>query len=228
MSAPNATRIVREALAGTGIELVASAPIEVYDARAPAPFQSSLLCPGSRGVVVVGSAGRTLWQGMRDRTAEDPELWSSEHPLDTFVAELLARADDALTKAGVRFRRFEPTIHTALPVDFRALGAMVGLGVEGPFGLLINREHGPWWALRGAWLVDAQVEPPLTPPATCEACSAPCIGGRGTLQVAEASPEVRGRCIYGQGSRYTDEQIAYHYDREPTLLALRARAVKRA
>src|SRR5580692_9183449 len=105
--AASATSIIRRALEGTGVELVASCDVAAYDARAPEPLRSTACLPDARGVVVAGSAGPALWRGFTALTAERPALLRAPHPYDDFVASLLARADAALGEAGVRFRRFE-------------------------------------------------------------------------------------------------------------------------
>jgi hypothetical protein len=220
--AANATSIVRRALAGTGIESIASCEAPAYDACAPEPLQSKVWLQGARGVVVAGSAGPALWRGFLERMNKRPELWESSHPYDEFVAGLLGRADEALGAAAVRFRRFEAAFRSPVRVDFVALARLVGLGTPGPFGLLIHPVHGPWWALRGAWIVDAAVDAPIEPRSPCNGCAAPCVGGWPNAGgIGRATPEVRGRCIVGQGSRYDDDQIAYHYDRPSTAARLR-------
>jgi hypothetical protein len=221
MVTANATSLVRGALEGTGIELVGSCGTAAYDARAPGPLRSSVWLQGARGVIVAGSAGPVLWRNFLSRMRERPELWSSAHPYDEFVGGILARADVALASAAVRHRRFEAAFRAPVRVDFVALARLVGLGSPGPFGLLIHRKHGPWWALRGAWLVDAEVDPPLAASVPCSGCSAPCVGGWANAGgIAQATAEVRGRCVVGQGSRYDDEQIAYHYERTETAARL--------
>jgi len=218
-----ATAIVRAALAGSGIELVASCGIRDFDERAPPAFRSEILMPGARGVVVAGSAGPRLWRRFMDRMRARPTLWDDPHPYDAFVAEILGRADRALASAGIRSRRFDAAFHAPLRVSFVALAQLVGLGAPGPFALLIHPEHGAWWALRGAWLVEAEVEPPIAARRPCDGCAAPCVGGRETAEsaIVRATPEVRGRCVVGQTSRYDDDQIAYHYDRAAAVERLR-------
>jgi hypothetical protein len=219
----NATRIVREALAGSGIEVVGSCPIAAYDAVAPQAMRSDAWMQGAGGLVVAGSAGPGLWRLFRARMAANRALWSEPHPYDTFVASLLDRADDALSRAGVRFRRFEAAFDATPRFDFIALGRLAGLGSPGPFRLLIHETHGAWWALRGAWLVDAEVEPQPVQRPPCEGCPAPCVGGWDHAGgIVQATAEVRGRCVVGQSSRYDDDQLAYHYDREATRARLRA------
>lgn len=222
----NAT-IVR-AMEGTGIDLIASCGIDAYDARAPEAFRSALLLPGARGVVVAGSAGPTLWRRFRAKMEAEPDRWDLAHPYDAFVAETLQRGDEALSAAGIPFLRFDAAFGAPLRVDFVALAQLVGLGAPAPFPLLIHPEHGAWWALRGAWLVAAEVEPARMAPRPCDGCAAPCIGGRqnmGTVghRATRATSEVRARCVVGQASRYDDEQIAYHEDRAAAVLRLRSR-----
>jgi len=213
-----ATPLVRRALSGSGIELVASCEIAAYNERAPAGYRSAALMPSARGLVVAGSAGPTLWRRFCARMEAAPSLWKDPHPYDAYVADLLARADRALTVSGVVFRRFDAALDAPLRMPFLALAQLVGLGSPGPFGLLIHEEHGPWWALRGAWLVDAEVEGATVPTPPCRGCSAPCVGRWASAGgIVHASAEVRARCIVGQAARYDADQIAYHYEREATV-----------
>jgi hypothetical protein len=222
------TRIVREALAGTGIDVVGSCAVDAYDRRAPEPFRSSALLPGARGVVVAGSAGPALWRRFREQIDADPTRLDAPHPYDAFVAERLDRADRALEAAGVRFVRFEAAFHAPVRVDFVALAELAGLGAPSPFALLIHPEHGPWWALRGGWLVDQAVDDAPVAARPCDGCHAPCVGGwqNAGSESARATPEVRARCVVGQASRYDSDQLAYHYDRAPTAARLRAASKK--
>jgi hypothetical protein len=220
----SATSLVRGALRETGIELIASCSAVAYDACAPEPLRSARWLAGARGLVVAGSAGPALWRGFLTWMAEEPERWTSAHPYDTFVADRLSRADAALAGAGMGYRRFEAAFHAPDRIDFLALARLVGLGSPGPFGLLIHPQHGPWWALRGAWIVDAAVDSPLDARSPCVGCSAPCVGGWANAGgIDRATAEARGRCVVGQGSRYDDDQIGYHYERATTAARLGAR-----
>jgi epoxyqueuosine reductase QueG len=209
----SATGIVRAALGGTGLDLVASCPIEAYNARAPRPLRSLELMPRARGIVVVGSAGRALWMRFEAALKEEAELRAEPHPLESFVARSLDRADVALADARIGSRRFEPTLEARPRLDFRAIGELSGLGSLGPFGLLIHSEHGPWWALRAAYMVDVAVDPPLPHKPPCLGCAAPCVGGdpRRSPSIELATPETRARCIVGRASQYSEAQIDYHY-----------------
>jgi epoxyqueuosine reductase QueG len=221
----DAVRIAEDALQGTGVNLFGSCSVAAWDARAPAALRSCELMPRARGVVVAASAGPELWAGFRAEQSAHPQRWDDPNPLDAHVARLLDRADVAFARARIGSRRFEAAVGALPALDFRALGEIAGLGSLGPFGLLIHPHHGPWWALRAAWLVDVAVSDPAAYPAPCSGCAAPCVGGTTPSgDVMLASPEVRARCVLGAPSRYGREQIGYHYDREAALVALRAGA----
>ncbi len=208
MSAAPPERIVGLTLAGSGVNIVASCSIEAYDARAPAAALSRALMPEARGVVVVASGGRELWERVRAAGAPGPD------PVDDYVSARLDEAGAALARAGVAFRRFEARLDAEPFLDFRALGEIVGLGSMGPFGMLIHAEHGPWWALRGAFMVDRAVALPRVHVPPCRGCPAPCVGAQaaqGPEKILLATPEARKRCVFGQTSRYDDDQIAHHY-----------------
>lgn len=208
-----AAAIVAGALAGSGIELVATAPVDRWDARAPAHARARALHAGARAVIVAASAGPALfrrfeaWRSERDEGAGD-------HPFDAFVARALDDVDEALRANGVGFRRFEPTYGFSPAIDFRALGEIVGLGHVGPFGLLVHPVHGPWIALRGAWLVDRDAVPPAIAPSPCAGCARPCVEGESLpIGLDRSTARMRLRCIVGAESRYDDAQIAFHYEK---------------
>lgn len=199
--------LVAEVLAGTGIELVGAFAASEWDARAPrADLRADALLPGARSAIVVGSAGPALFRAFREHAR--PEI---EHPLDHFVGTILDRVDAAFANASVRSRRFEPTFTATPRLDFRALAELAGLGTMGPFGIAIHPVHGPWWALRGAWLVDRDVEPSPKPRAPCAGCPRPCLAGADPTTIGFATAEMRLRCPVGVASRYDDDAIAYHH-----------------
>jgi epoxyqueuosine reductase QueG len=222
----NALKVVVKSLESTGLNLVGGAPIAAYDERAPQALASRELFAAAKSVVVIASGGPWLWRVFRSQAT--PATWREEHPLDGYVAAALDCVDSALRAVGVRFRRFEARVGAKPALDFRALGEIAGLGTMGPFGMLIHPEHGAWWALRGAYLIDAEVGARIVHKPPCEGCAAPCVAGRApTDSILAATPEVRSRCVVGPSSRYDAEQIAYHYDRDATLARLRGESERR-
>jgi len=187
-----------------GIDLIGTTSASAWDASAPAALHAERLLPGARSVIVVGSAGRALWEAFRAAAPHD-----GDHPLDTFVARALADAERAFGE--VAARRFEASFMFEPRVDFRALGRLAGFGDVGPFGLLIHPLHGPWFGLRGAWLVDRELASSTTT-SPCAGCAAPCVGDRGSTSLAQSTAEMRLRCPLGEASRYGDEQLAYHHE----------------
>ena len=84
-------------------------------------------------------------------------------------------------------------------------------------GCWCTRTHGPWIALRGAWLVDVDVPSPKAVVSPCVGCPAPCVGGPGVrVGIERSTSEMRTRCIVGAESRYDDAQIAFHYGKAGT------------
>lgn len=188
--------------------MIGAAPATAWDAHAPAHLRAATLLPGARSLLVVGSAGRRLWDAFRAAGRHH-----GEHPLDEFVSRALVDAEAVFHERGIAARRFEASVTFQPRVDFRALGRIAGLGGVGPFGLLIHPVHGPWFGLRGAWLLDVTLPLPASegsPP--CAGCSAPCVGDAGTTPLGGATAAMRTRCPIGSASRYSDEQLNYHHE----------------
>src|SRR5262249_25621781 len=126
-------------------------------------------------------------------------------------------------RAGVSFVRFEAAFHAPTRVNFVALAELVGLGSPGPFGLLIHGAQGPWWALRGAWLVGADVQPPLAHASPCSGCPAP----RGGRSAWRRGARRAGRVDPG-GARPLRRRRGLALRRRPDCVPLRPREHRRA
>lgn len=190
-----------------GIDLIGTTSAAAWDAHAPAHLRARELLANAQTVVVVGSAGRALWEAF---AAAGPHV--GEHPLDAFVRRALIDAESVFRAEGVSARRFEAAFTFEPRVDFRALGRLAGLGDIGPFGLLIHPTHGPWFGLRGAWLVDRALPSSPIAPSPCATCAAPCVGDAGATTLDRSTSAMRLRCPVGVASRYGDEQLRYHHD----------------
>ena len=188
------------------MDLIGAAPASAWDAHAPAQLRAELLLPGARSVIVVGSAGGGLWSAFR---AAAPHR--GEHPLDDFVTRALVDAEAVFAEESVAARRFEASFTFEPRVDFRTLGRIAGLGEVGPFGLLIHPVHGPWFGLRGAWLIDRELPSPVAR-SPCAGCAAPCVGETGATTLDRSTAAMRLRCPVGAASRYSEEQLRYHHD----------------
>jgi len=212
------------ALADAGLGLTGTLPIALYDQIVPPPWRSAQLMPGARGALVVGNAGRALW----DRFVASPERALERDPLDAYTRRVLGEAA----------RLAEPEAAVAFYADRRdsvylplvALARRAGFGTPGRVGVLIHPVYGPWIGVRAALLLAEPVpfrEP--EPYAPCDGCPAPCatachgavIGPRGVdsaacYQVRLTNPEcalrcdARSACVVGPEHAYSPEQTAHH------------------
>lgn len=211
-------------LADAGLALTGSIPIADYDAIAPAPWRSAALAPGARSALVVGNAGRALWE----RFSASAERALAEDPLDAYTRRVLAEAARSLEP--------EPAIgfyadrRDGVYLPLVALAQRAGFGSPGRVGVLIHPVYGPWIAIRAVLLV---AEPlPFREPAPfdpCTGCPAPCasachgkvIGPRGvdpaacyqarlTLPACATACDARSACVVGPEHAYSAEQIAHH------------------
>lgn len=179
-------------------------------------------------LVLVGSAGPTLWQSMSAARALE-----GEHPVNEYCEDALFDFCDDL-EPDVRTRLLWPGPGADGPVPVTRLGELAGWSHRSPMGLGIHPRCGLWFAYRGLILLDvvldAQREPASTSP--CEACSdRPClaacppsaVGGPQGLDLAACLGErsragvdcnrrclARAACPVGSEHRYPPEQSAHH------------------
>ena len=167
-----------------------------------------LVDPALRLGYLVGNT-RALWPKFlagRDRTAE--------HPLQRYT-------ETACEPLGVR-RFYSHRRYGGAFLPFQRIAVAAGLGTLAPIGLVIHPEYGPWFALRAVLL--AEGEPVTRQLAAACTCGASCVDALARAQAAtgpdawRAWLAVRDSCTVGRAYRYSDDQIAYHYTKDPTLL----------
>jgi hypothetical protein len=212
------------ALADAGLGLTRGLAIETYDALVPPPWRSAGLAPGARGALVVGNAGRALWE----RFQASPERALVDDPLDAYTRRALAEAARlAPAPAAIAFYS-DRRDGQYLPLV--ALARRAGFGSPSRIGVLIHPVYGPWIALRAVLLVGASLESgaPLDFE-PCRGCPAPCAsachGGviaadgvdragcyraRLTLPACAEACDARSACVVGPEHAYSREQIAHH------------------
>jgi len=213
-----------ESLARAGLGLTGSLPIAAYDALVPTAWRAAALAPGARGALIVGNAGRALWE----KFADSPERALSDDPLDRYTRRALeaaARLWDPPAAIGFYADRREGVY---LPLV--ALARRAGLGSPGRVGVLIHPEFGPWIALRGVLLLPESLPETSAPPFDpCTGCPAPCVTACVGVAVAEegldtrrcydtrlADPRcagacaARSACVVGPEHAYSPEQLAHH------------------
>jgi epoxyqueuosine reductase QueG len=217
------TRVVAH-LADAGLALTGSLPAAEYDALVPPPWRSARLAPQARSALVVGNAGRALWE----RFQSSPERVLAADPLDAYARRVLDEAARLVEPHAVMAFYSERREGVYLPLV--ALARRAGFGSPGRVGVLIHPVYGPWIAIRAVLLLADDVpfcEPPAYSP--CEGCPAPCarachggvIGPSGVdsaacYQVRLTNPscasacDARSACVVGPEHAYSREQIAHH------------------
>jgi hypothetical protein len=211
-------------LAQAGLELTGSLPIQAYDALVPPPWRSRELAPGARGALVVGNAGRTLWE----RFEKSAERALADDPLDRYVRRVLAEAaSDWDPPAAVAFYADR---REGMYLPIVALARRAGFGTPGRIGVLIHPEYGPWLAIRAVLLVPeslAETSAPAFDP--CNGCPAPCASAcvgsavgpqtldaricydtRLTHPACAGACAARSACVVGKQHAYSPEQLAHH------------------
>ncbi len=176
---------------------------------------------------------RSMWPAFRAALCRDPALLRGAHPLDTWVERTVERAAAATGASPVVLWAHRPLANGAY-VPLQRLAVAAGFAVLAPCHLLVHPKHGPWLGLRALVLFSREY-PSVARSAAggmCDGCPAPCMPA---LRAAEAGMcrlepgqrvtgqwrawlAVRDACPAGAESRYSDEQIRYHYQRDRTVL----------
>lgn len=218
---------VAKAAARAGLDLVQPFSVARYNQSAPAAEQlDDFGRPGPHGAlgILLGNT-RRLWPAFVEACGQDEALANSEQPLDSYVLTRLPTILAEATALRTRVVFAHVTSPRAFPIQ--RLAERVGLAALSPSHLAIHPLHGPWLALRAVAVVD--VSGPETAPIPvarpCSGCSAPCVpalkhallvsgeplSSAAIAQHAAAWIAVRDACPVGQGSRYGEAQLAYHY-----------------
>jgi hypothetical protein len=208
-----------------GLDLVSPFRIEWYNRHAAAGDSLPDFGRASALGLLIGNT-RALWGHFRAALDAEASLCAEPHPLDAYVMSRLTHATRQIAEPTkiVWAHLVEPR---ALPVQRVAEAA--GLAVISPSHLSIHPTHGPWFALRAVVVIDAEgpagdAPPPINP---CASCHRPCVPAldealraseRDGLSLSRAVQSdwrrwarVREVCPVGRLSRYSEQQIEYHY-----------------
>lgn len=212
-------------LSSRGLGLLAVLP--TADAAAVAPKLAPLASEWP-SLVLVASAGRTLWQSMTAARAFAPA-----DPVDEYCEDALFDFCDDL-EPDVNTRILWPATDGGAPVPVTRLGELAGWSHRSPLGLGIHPSYGLWFAYRGVVLLDVALpaqtlEAAASPCDSCAdrpcitACPASAVGGPAGLDLAACVSEraregaacatsclSRVACPVGAEHRYSDEQMAHH------------------
>jgi len=213
-----------ESLARAGLALSGVLSIADYDSLVPEAWRSDALAPGARSAIVVGNAGRALW----DRFLAAPEFAREPDPLDAYTRRVLDEAVRLTTpRAAVGFYA-DQRQGQYLPLV--KLAQRAGFGTPGRVGVLIHPVYGPWISIRAVLLAHeslAAAQPASFEP--CSGCPAPCaaachgqvVGARGvdvagcyhvrlTNPACALACDARSACVVGPEHAYSRAQIAHH------------------
>jgi hypothetical protein len=224
-------------LSRSGLNHVGVLSARDWDEVARPETRTGAIAQGARSVVVVASGGAALWHALvADCRAHPGHFLATEHPLDAFVRRTVQAAT-----TGQDHPWFYAAFDATLPLDFRTLAVMAGLGSPSRLGLVLDSKWGPWIGLRAAAFVPFEL--PSTPAAKdlCVGCPAPCLSvcpgqafvdGRWSVSrcasfhqasdVCTESCVSREACPIGQAQIYPAMERLYHYKRSRGRAALRA------
>lgn len=204
-----------------GIDLAAACRAGAYNARVAEEYRVPDFGE-PRSLVVILANSRALWAPFIAAWKANA-LAGDADPLDGYVEELVGRAVSELQlRTEVRFAHEAPPRRVAI----QELARLAGLAALSPAHLSAHPDFGPWIGLRAAVVVDC-LGPETTPiEMPCAACEAPCE--RVLEQVLEAGADserdwrqwvaIRDACPWGVEHRYGDDQLRYHYTKDPSRL----------
>jgi methylmalonic aciduria homocystinuria type C protein len=223
------------ALAASGFDVAYA-----FDPRAIDLLPAAEAATGSVGASDAATAflignTRALWPHFRAALATDASLRASSDPLDAYTE---ARITAAVTSARARIY-FGHRTYDGAYLPFQRIAAAVELGTLSPTHLVIHPTFGPWFALRAIVILDGESRAtPTTAPAPASpptptldrihACTcADACRSAFAAALAATGPEswrawlaVREACPIGRAYRYSDDQIAYHYTKDRSLIGV--------
>ena len=213
-------------LADKGLNLVGALAVDALPESIRQPLlQLGVDLAAYARLVVIGHAGRRLWEVLADERQGTPD------PVDTFSI----RHTTCFAETYLQDEAWQLLYPADIFFPLNELGELAGWGKASPLFLGIHPEYGLWWAYRTVFLTSLAL--PVSAPAAqahpCDSClSKPCISAcpASALSVAEAfnvyacadyraqSESYCGRqciarqaCPVGKAHQYTREQINYHY-----------------
>lgn len=208
-----------EYLESRGLDLSATTTAQQYNALVDEPYRLGEFGRDATLVLVIGNT-KALWPFITSVWNEDRYR---KNPVDTYTDEVIAGAVSEIDTAyDIRLYHEPPPRRIAL----QRLADVAGLAWLSESHLCVHPTVGPWMALRGAIVFDAEGAPSTPASAPCE-CTTGC-GSKLSEALAAGSLEtpadladswrtwleVRQACTVGQTHQYSEQQILYHYTEE--------------
>lgn len=212
----------------SGFDLPAPFSTASYNTRVSPEYRLPDFGRSSGSLAVLVGASRSLWKPFVEGFRTDPSLQASPHPVDDYSEEVIRRAAESVNHPHeLRWPHFRKGHRVAI----QAAAEVAGLAKTSPSYLSVHPVHGPWISFRGVAIFDttgpdATALPPLAD--TCTGCLAPCmevleraLKGVGPVTSVDGPlpnwPEwvtIRDACPVGRASRYSDQQVRYHYGKD--------------
>ena len=146
---------IRRAGAPYGLNLVATAAVERYDAAVTEPYRARAIAPHARTIIVVANGGGELWAALKRHADSHPGWWQRANPLDDFTHEIVEHEIAPAARAGgANVRIVYPFMNNAATLNFIELGKAAGLAGPSILGVVVHPVYGPWIAFRAAILID--------------------------------------------------------------------------
>lgn len=170
--------------------------------------------------------GTELWKHLPHPMNEE------EHPVDRYSISMITNFAQKVWNKDIKV--LFPGDQYVVPLQ--RIGRHLNLSRPSLLGLDINKDYGPWFAFRGVFLIEAEIDHPklATFESPCERCQdKPCLNACpagavtkdnfilkscATYRISEQSKceticLARLACPYQAQHRYSDEQITYHMGR---------------
>jgi len=166
-------------------------------------FDASIAFSGPERLGILIGNTRALWPIFKAAMGDEA------NPLEAYTERTI---DAAFPGARIYYahRKYDGSF-----IPFQRIAVASGFGALAPSRLVVHPVHGPWFALRAIVVIDGEppVRAPIEQPCQCQAACASALDAaltdpfewRGWLAVRDA-------CALRE-SRYSDEQIEYHYTR---------------
>ncbi|HUY29162.1 MAG TPA: hypothetical protein VMV27_17260 [Candidatus Binataceae bacterium] len=229
---------LRRAGAPYGLNLVAAASVERYDAMVAAPYRASTIAPSARSIIAIANGGGALWAALKRHADANPGWWRRDNPLDDFTREVVEREIAPIARIGGAAPAIVyPFMGGGPTLNFIELGKAAGLAGPSILGVVVHPVFGPWIAFRAALLIDQAIDAPgeaagfdPCPSCTVRSCIPACPVGAVAYPAGwdipkciahrvENEPEcaprchARAGCVLGPEHRYPDDELAYHQGR---------------
>ena len=206
------------------VKSISSLPDSVWLNDIPDQYQAGSL-------LVLAHAGKKFWEIFSRKESEG--LLATQDPVDNYSATLSEQVIDNHLE-GVSRQQLYPI--SECPINLMALGKAFGWHAPSPLGMGMHQKYGLWSAYRAVWWLDIDVPKSFLTKASdvCVSCQTQdCVSACPAEAITLAkNPNLsscadyrlqgeslcastclsRMACPQASEHRYTDTQMAYHYE----------------